>query len=125
MAEEQPSDRPETKPVASETANMNRLAEHVNERKRRKTLWGQYADEHSRSKGDTAKPVHPPTAGVTKGIQTEDTHDIKQVNVTATVRFDKEPVKEARLKQTNNEEDVDADGYVKTACFSGLPTKSA
>jgi hypothetical protein len=124
MAEEQPSERPELKPVASETANMNRFAEHVNERKRRKNLWGQYADEHSPSKDDTAKPVHPPTAAVTKGTQTEDTHDIKQVNVTVTVRFDKEPIEEACSKQTNKEEDVEENGFVKRARTSGLPTES-
>jgi hypothetical protein len=127
MAEEQPSERPELKPVASETANMNRFAEHVNERKRRKNLWGQYADEHSRIKGDRVKPVHAPTHAETrktKGTQTEDTHDIKQVNVTVTVRFDRELIREERMEHTNKEEDVDTDEFVKTACFSGLPTKS-
>ncbi|KAI4606534.1 hypothetical protein J4E80_010070 [Alternaria sp. BMP 0032] len=75
MAGEQPSEQPKAKPAASESDNIERFAEHVNERKRRRNLWGQYVDEQSRKKSDRAEPVPTPDPSEStnsKGTQTDD-----------------------------------------------------
>jgi len=134
MAEEQPSQQPTVKPVASRTENMERFAEHVNERKRRRNLWGQYVDKQSRKGSDREKPVHipdPSESTNSKGTQTDDTPYVKgpdvdgsttidgTTKVDGSTGIDDKDVKEESLKQKNEGERED--GFVKTPCVGGVP----
>jgi len=120
MAEEQPSQQPTVKPVASRTENMERFAEHVNERKRRRNLWGQYVDEQSRKRSDGEKPVHTPDPSEStnsKGTQTDDTPYVNETEVGGATGVDDKDVKVESVKLAN--EGGDEDGFVKTPCTSG------
>ncbi|KAI4606920.1 hypothetical protein J4E83_009831 [Alternaria metachromatica] len=134
MAGEQPSEQSTVKPVASETENIERFAEHVNERKRKRNLWGQYVDEQSRRKCDGEKPVHTPDLSVStksKGTQTDDTPYVKEPDVDGSTKMDEstkvdgstgsddKDVKEESVKLSS--EGGDEDGFVKTPCVGGVP----
>jgi len=134
MAGEQPSEEPTVKPVASKIENMERFAEHVNERKRRRNLWGQYVDEQSRKKSDGETPVHTPGLSEStnsKGTQTDDTPYVKEPDVDGSTIMDgttkidgstgndDKDVKEESVKQKNEGERED--GFVKTPCVGGVP----
>jgi len=115
MAGEQPSEEPTVKPVASESDNIERFAEHVNERKRRRNLWGQYVDEQSRKKSDGVKPVNTPDPSEStnsKGTQTDDTPYVEEQDVD--VEGESVNVKTEDMK-------VDDDRFVKTPCTGGSP----
>ncbi|KAI4653459.1 hypothetical protein J4E93_001225 [Alternaria ventricosa] len=122
MAEDQPTEQPTIKPTASETNKIDRFAEHVNERKRRRNLWGHYVDEQSRMKSERTKPVHVPVDAETtksKGTQTDDTPYAKDPNVDEPPKVDEKDVEGEGVKLTN--EGVDEDEFVKTPCVGGLP----
>jgi len=120
MAGEQPSEQSMTKPVASETENIERFAEHVNERKIRRNLWGQYVDEQSRRKYDGEKLVHTPDPSEStnsKVTQTDDTPYVNETDVDGATGVDDKDVKVESVKLAN--EGGDEDGFVKTPCTSG------
>jgi len=120
MAGEQPSEQPKAKPVASETDNMERFAEHVNERKRRRNLWGQYVDEQSRKRSDAEKPVHTPDhseSSNSKGTQTDDAPYVKEPDIDGATGVDDKDVEGESVKLAN--EGIDDDGFVKTRCTGG------
>ena len=124
MAGEQPSEEPTVKPVASKIENMERFAEHVNERKRRRNLWGQYVDEQSRKKSDGETPVHTPGLSEStnsKGTQTDDTPYVKEPDVDGTTGVDDKDVEGESVKLVN--EGGDEDGFVKTPCTGGALEK--
>ena len=120
MAGEQPSEQPTLKPLASESDNIERFAEHVNERKRRRNLWGQYVDEQSRKKSDGEKPVHTPEPSAStnsKATQTDDTPYVKEPDVDGSTGVGDKDVEGAGVKLVN--EGGDGDGFVKTSCTDG------
>ncbi|KAI4940339.1 hypothetical protein J4E86_010973 [Alternaria arbusti] len=134
MAGEQPSEQPTAKPVASESDNMERFAEHVSERKRWRNLWGQYVDEQSRKRSDGEKAVHIPDLSEStnsKGTQTDDTPYVKgpdvdgstimdgTTKVDGSTGIDDKNVEGESMKLVN--EDGDEDGFVKTPCVCGVP----
>lgn len=126
MTGEQPTKKPTVELVASETSNIDRFAKHVNERKRRRNLWGQYADEQSRKKSEGTKPVHIPVpceASKSKGTQTDDTPYVKEPDVDDSTNVDDNDVKAKSVKSENKDIEVDKDGFVKTAYVGGLPTE--
>ncbi|KAI4643900.1 uncharacterized protein J4E79_011172 [Alternaria viburni] len=120
MAGEQSSEQPKAKPVASESDNIERFAEHVNERKRRRNLWGQYVDEQSRKKSDGEKSVHTPDPSEStnsKGTQTDDTPYVTEPDVDSATGVGDKDVEGAGVKLAN--EGGDEDGFVKTPCTGG------
>ena len=122
MAEDQPTEQPTVKPMTSETDNIDRFAEHVKERKRRRNLWGQYVDEQSRMRGDGEKPVHTPDHSEStnsKGTQTDDTPYVKEPDVDEDSKADGKDVEVGSVKMTN--EGGDDSGFVKTPYVRGLP----
>jgi len=134
MAGEQPSEQLTIKPVASESDNMERFAEHVNERKRRRNLWGQYVDEQSRKRSAGEKAVHIPDLSEStnsKATQTDDTLYVKEPDVDGSTKMDEstkvdgstgsddKDVKEESVKLSS--EGGDEDGFVKTPCVGGVP----
>ncbi|KAI4941913.1 hypothetical protein J4E91_010463 [Alternaria rosae] len=122
----QSTKKPTAELVASEISNIDRFAEHVNERKRRRNLWGQYADEQSRKKSEGTKPVHTPVlceASKSKGTQTDDTLYVKEPDVDESTNVDDKDVKAKIVKSKKKDMEVDKDGSVRTACVGGLPTE--
>ena len=120
MVGEQPSEQRTVKSVASESGNIERFAEHVNERKRRRNLWGQYVDEQSRKRSDREKPVHipdPSESTKSKGTQTDDTPYVKEPDVDGATGVDDKDVEGEGVKLAN--EGGHEDGFVKTPCTGG------
>lgn len=126
MTGEQSTKKPTVELVASETSNIDRFAEHVNERKRRRDLWGQYADEQSRKKSEGTNPVHTPVLceeSKSKGTQTDDTPYVEEPDVDDSTNVDDRNAKAKNVKSKNKDMEVDKDRFMKTTCVGGLPTE--